>query len=135
MSHVTLVTAGVLLLCVVTIEYGGLFLLSIHRGKAPLTDFQKAFFRAGHAHAGVLVILSLVMLPYCDAAGVGGLLAAIARYGVPLAAILMPMGFFFAAIGPGLEKPNGLLPLVYVGAASLAGGVLCLGIGLILKAF
>ncbi len=39
------------------------FLLGLLSGQyeeLQLTEFQKAMFRAGHAHAGVLVILSLV---------------------------------------------------------------------------
>ena len=47
--------AGALLLIIVTIEYGGWFLSKIVRGQVPMTDFQRAFARAGHAHAGVLV--------------------------------------------------------------------------------
>jgi len=50
----------VLLLTIVAIEYGGWFMLRVVRGRQPATPFQQAFFRAGHAHAGVLVILALV---------------------------------------------------------------------------
>ena len=55
-------TAGVLLLTILFIEYGGWFMLRVVRGRQPTTAFQKAFFRAGHAHAGVLVTLALVCL-------------------------------------------------------------------------
>lgn len=44
----------------VTVEYGGWALLSFLTAREGLTDPQKSFFRAGHAHAGVLLILSLV---------------------------------------------------------------------------
>ena len=53
-SAATMGTAGILLLTLVAVEYGGIFLLSIHRGKKEFTDFQRSSFRAGHAHAGVL---------------------------------------------------------------------------------
>src|SRR4051812_46969554 len=56
--------AGVILLTIVTIQFGGYFMTRIVRGQVPMTDFQKSFARAGHAHAGVLVILSLVGLLY-----------------------------------------------------------------------
>lgn len=51
-----------LLLIVITIAYGGTFVLSVtrpqrHARKVPANDLQQKFFRAGHAHAGVLVIL------------------------------------------------------------------------------
>lgn len=66
------ILAGVVLLTVPTIEIGGWFMTRIVRGLVPMTPFQKAFARAGHAHAGVLVILSLVCLLYADAAGLTG---------------------------------------------------------------
>ena len=56
------VTAGVVALTVVAIESGGAFLLRVATGKEQATDFQKSFYRAGHAHAGVLVTLGLVCL-------------------------------------------------------------------------
>ena len=40
-----------------------------------LTPFQKAWARAMHAHAGVLVILSLVALILADLAGMTGAIA------------------------------------------------------------
>ena len=53
-------TAGVLLLTLVAVEYGGWFMPRVVRGRQPVTAFQQVFFRSGHAHAGVLVILTLV---------------------------------------------------------------------------
>jgi hypothetical protein len=44
----------------VAVEDGGWFMLRIVRGTQSATPFQQAFFRAGHAHTGVLVILELV---------------------------------------------------------------------------
>jgi len=123
--------AGVLLLTIVAIEYGGWFMLRVVRGAQPATDFQKAFFRAGHAHAGVLVILSLVGLLLVDAAHVGGVQALLARNGIWLAAILMPAGFFLSAAGRGLTQPNRLVVLLYLGMASLGIGVVSLGLGLL----
>src|SRR5437763_5176122 len=99
-------TAGVLLLTIVAIEYGGWLMLRIVRGRQPVTAFQQAFFRAGHAHAGVLVILSLVGQILVDAAHMSGLFAFFARNGIWAAAILMPAGFFFAAAGKGATMPN-----------------------------
>jgi hypothetical protein len=40
----------------------GTFVLSVTRGNVPANDLQKSFFWAGHAHAGVLVILGLLAL-------------------------------------------------------------------------
>jgi len=124
-------TAGVLLLTILFIEYGGWFMLRVVRGRQPATDFQKAFFRAGHAHAGVLVTLALVGLLLADAARLSGPLAPLARNGIWAAAILMPAGFFLSAAGRGRTQPNRLVVLLYVGMASLALGVASLGISLL----
>ena len=83
------ITAGVLLLTIVAIEYGGWFMLRVVRGRQPTTPFQQAFFRAGHAHAGVLVILALVGQILVDATSLFGPLVDLARDGIWIAAILM----------------------------------------------
>lgn len=57
----TLLTCGIVLLTVVAIAYGGTFLLRVRAGDVATNELQRASFRAGHAHAGVLVILGLVV--------------------------------------------------------------------------
>ena len=131
LSHDTLSTAGVLLLTVVAIESGGWFLLRVVRGYQPATPFQQAFFRAGHAHAGVLVTLALVGQILADAAHLSGVLAVFARNGIWTAAILMSIGFFLSAAGRGVTTPNRFIVLLYVGIVALALGVVALGIGLL----
>ena len=131
LSTSTTTTAGVLLLTIVAIEYGGTFLLSILRGSRQFTGFQKASFRAGHAHAGVLVMLSLVALLYADTLDLTGAARVAARAAIPLAAVLMPAGFFFSAIGRDRETPNGFRVLIYLGAVSLGIGVVTLGLSLL----
>jgi hypothetical protein len=116
---------------VITIEVGGWFLTRIVRGMVPMTDFQKAFARAGHAHAGVLVTLGLVGLILVDATGLTGVLAWVGRLGIPLAAILMSAGFFASSAGKDVTQPNRAMVVIWIGAASLGLGALSLGIGLI----
>src|SRR5256885_4835894 len=120
------VIGGLLLLTVPGVEFGGRFLLRIHGGDFNFTDFQKAFARAMHAHAGVLVILSLVLLLLADAAGLTGFFGWTGRLGVPIAALLIPGGFVASAlIGKGeINKPNRFIWLIGAGAVSLAIGVL-----------
>jgi hypothetical protein len=130
-SPASLTTAGVLLLTIVAVESGGYYMLALLRGRPMLTPFQVAFARAGHAHAGVLVILSLVAQLYVDAASMSGPLGAVARGGVPLAAILMPAGFFLSSAGKGATRPNRLVWLLYAGTVALAAGVVALGVGLL----
>jgi hypothetical protein len=131
LSHGTLSTAGVLLLAIVAIEYGGWFMLRVVRGRQPTTPFQQAFFRAGHAHAGVLVTLALVGQILADAAHLSGVLAVLARNGIWAAAILMPAGFFLSAAGRGITAPTHFIALLYAGVVALALGVVSLGIGLL----
>jgi hypothetical protein len=76
LSRQARLVAGVTLLTVPTIMYGGLTLLGILTkgtaglapGRLALDDTQWALFRAGHAHAGVWVVLSLVIQVLLDAA-------------------------------------------------------------------
>ncbi|GAA4914043.1 hypothetical protein LX16_5260 [Stackebrandtia albiflava] len=131
LSDASRTIAGVVLLTVVTIEFGGWFLTRIVSGAVPMTDFQKTFARAGHAHAGVLVTLGLVCLVLADATGLTGLAGTVARLGVPAAAVLMSAGFFLSSLGRDVHRPNRLIVLLWLGAASLAAGVVTLGIGLL----
>ena len=67
-SPATLNTAGILLIAIVAVEWGGYYMLTLVQGRRTATPFQITFSRAGHAHAGVLIILSLVAQLYVDAA-------------------------------------------------------------------
>ncbi|HEX2809587.1 MAG TPA: hypothetical protein VHN80_25775 [Kineosporiaceae bacterium] len=131
LSSESRVIAGVVLLTIVTIQFGGWFMTRIARGDVPMTDFQKSFARAGHGHAGVLVILSLVALLYVDATGFTGVLLWIARLAVPAAAVLMSAGFFAASAGRNATAPNRFVGVLWIGALCLAVGVISLGVGLL----
>jgi hypothetical protein len=126
---------GILLLAIVTIEFGGLYLTRVASGQVELTDFQVAFSRAGHAHAGVLVTLSLIALVLADATNLRGALGYTARVAIPLAAILMSAGFFLSSMGAGRTEPNGLIVVLWLGGASLTVGVVVLGVALLRSGF
>lgn len=125
------ILAAVLLVAILPIEFGGYYLTEIVRGNQEATEFQLAFARAGHAHAGVLVTLGLVGLVLADATRLRGAAGYLARHGVPIAALLMSAGFFLSSSEPGATQPNGLIVLVWLGALSLAIGVLTLTYGLV----
>jgi len=55
-----------ILISLLTVEFGGTALLRMLTSDSDLSDFEEQFFRAGHAHAGVLLILSLVYYIYLD---------------------------------------------------------------------
>lgn len=126
--------SGYILLTVPTIIYGGYFLLTVLSGQQEhlqLTDFQKSMFRAGHAHAGVLVILALVAQLLADHASLSNRWKWVARLAFPISAIAISLGFFAAAIGRQITEPTGPIFILYVGMAILTFGLLTLGIGLI----
>lgn len=124
-------TAGILLLTIVAVEFGGVTMLRIVRGHQPATEFQRSFARAGHAHAGVFVVFALVAQILADGAELSGAANLLARNGIWAAAILFPAGFFLSSAGRGTTQPNRLIVLVYAGAVALTAGVLALGIGLL----
>src|SRR5215468_5519074 len=102
MTDATKLIAGILLISVPTIEFGGTFLLSVLSGKhSELTEFQRSMFRAGHAHAGVLVILALVAQLFTDQASLSAPIGWAVRIGFAAAPLLVSGGFFGAALGRG----------------------------------
>ncbi len=126
--------AGILLVVLPTVMFGGLSLLSFLTGNSPgYTDnpLRHDLWRAGHAHAGVYLVLSLVMLRYVDEAILPPFWKWLARVGAPIAAILIPAAFFLSVASPMAKEPNGLMNLAYIGALFLAAAVLSLGVGLI----
>ena len=92
---------------------------------------RQNFFRAGHAHAGVIVILSLVCQIFADSAVLPSSLVWLVRIGVPLSAILISAGFFFSMLPPAATEPSGAVGLIYAGAVILAISVVTLVVGLI----
>ena len=134
MTREARVMAGIILITVPTIQYGGYFLLTSLMNKSSGymdNPLRQNFFRAGHAHAGVIVILSLICQILADSAALPIPLLWFVRIGVPLAAIFISAGFFFSVLPPTATQPSGAVSLIYVGAVVLAVAVLSLGIGLI----
>ena len=125
---------GILLIVLPTVMFGGVTILGMLISNAPGyadNPLRQDLWRAGHAHAGVYLVLSLVMLRYVDEATLSTFWKWLARTGVPIAAILIPTAFFLSVASPTATQPNGLINLAYIGALFLASAVLTLGIGLI----
>ncbi len=127
----TIILIGVLLLALVTVESGGYFLTHVARGNVEANRLQTSFYRAGHAHAAVLLVLSIAILGVIDQTTLVGFWAYAARFLVPIAAILMPAGFFLSVLGKDPQRPNRLLWLLWAGALSLTAGLIIAGVGLI----
>lgn len=93
-----------LLIALPTVVYGGTTLLTLLVGDPGFAEnaLRRDLWRAGHAHAG----------------------------------ILLPAAFFLSVLAPDATEPdatepNALINLAYLGAVSLAVGLLVLGIGLV----
>lgn len=133
LSKESRIVSGILLLAVPSILYGGLTLLSLltdgRAGLAPgsmeMTDTQYALWRAGHAHAGVLLIFSLILQPLVDQVSFRNSIRWMARLGVPTASIVMPAGFF------GLAFVDEFKWLIYTGATFILISMVLTGTGLI----
>ncbi|SED86087.1 hypothetical protein [Ruania alba] len=124
-------TAGIVLLAAVTVTSGGAFLARVASGGVPATEFQRSFYRAGHGHAGILIVFGLVCLLLAESTALTGFWLWLARSGVLVAAIVMPAGFFFSAMGSGRTSPNRWVFLIVAGGAVLVAGLVTLAIGLL----
>jgi hypothetical protein len=134
MSDESLRTAGILLVVYPTVVFGGASLLWhwITRHTAYYEHLlRRSLWRAGHAHAGVLLLLSLVALQLVDHAELGDGWKQVVRGAFPAAALLLPIAFFLSIVRPEAERPTRLVNLAYLGAVSLTVGMLTLGVGLI----
>lgn len=125
--------AGVLLIVLPTVMYGGISLLSLLLGDSGYLDnpVRQNLWRAGHAHAGVLLLLSLVAVLLAEHAQLSDFWKRLATSLIPVSAILLPAAFFLSVPRPTDTHPNGMIALAYVGALALASGVLILGVGLV----
>jgi hypothetical protein len=133
MSPQSRLVAGILLLLLPTVEFGGASILSMLIGDPAYgqNDLRQDLWRAGHAHAGVWLVLSLVALRYVDEATLSEGMKWLVRLAFPAAAILMPLAFFLSVLSPDATEPNAMIHLAYVGGVVLAVGLLVLGVGLI----
>lgn len=126
--------SGLILITVPTIQYGGYFLLTslMNKGSGYMDNpLRQNFFRAGHAHAGVIVILSLICEMLGDAAT------------LPFPPVVVRSnrstscrdshfgGLFFSVLPPTATQASIAVSLIYVGAPVLAVALASLGIGLL----
>ena len=70
MSHQSRQLAGILLIVLPTVAFGGVSLLRMLINDPAYMEnpLRQDLWRAGHAHAGVLLLLSLIALRYVDEA-------------------------------------------------------------------
>ena len=126
--------AGIILILFPAVAFGGASLLTMIVGEVPGyldNPVRQDLWRAGHAHAGIMLIIALVLLRYVDETALSGAWLWIARHGAAIAAILMPAGFFLSVLTPGATEPSALIALVPVGGLFLIAGLLTTGVGLL----
>lgn len=108
-----------------TVMYGGYALMGVLRDRK-LTEHQRAMFRAGHAHAGVLLILALVALQILDRTTLPETTLWITCF-LLLFGILAQSGGFFVHLIPDKGRLGGRV--TSVGAVLLAAATLLTAYG------
>jgi hypothetical protein len=125
--------AAIVLLVVPTVQYGGLAILGMLThgvagaggAEAGLNAGQLALFRAGHAHAGVWLILSLVIQVLLDAAKLPSSTKWLARIAAPVGTLALSGGFF------GMAFKGEFRFLLYFGALAMFCSLILTGVGLL----
>jgi hypothetical protein len=103
-----------------TVMYGGYALLRlVNRGNA-LTPFQVTWFRAGHAHAGVLLLMSLLYYTYLGQTPLAWAVKH-AACAVLAAGILAQSGGFFVHMVVGRPNQHSIGNTVTAAGAVLLG--------------
>jgi hypothetical protein len=133
MSPQSRLVAGLVVIIVPTVEIGGASILSLLLGDPQYAqnELRQDLWRAGHAHAGVWLVLSLVALHYVDEATLSEGMRWVVRLAFPAAAVLMALAFFLSVLSPEATEPNVMIYLAYVAGLLLAVGLLVLGVGLL----
>ena len=133
MSSQSRLMAGIVLIIVPTVEIGGASILSLLIADPAYAqnDLRQDLWRAGHAHAGVWLVLSLVALRYVDEATLSEGMRWVVRVAFPAAAVFMALGFFLSVLPEDARETSRLIYLTYVAGGLLAVGLLALAVGLI----
>jgi hypothetical protein len=108
-----------------TVMYGGYALMGVLRDRK-LTEHQRTMFRAGHAHAGVLLILALVALQILSRTTLSDTTLWITCF-LLLFGVLAQSGGFFVHLLPDRGRLGGRV--TSVGAVLLAAATLLTAYG------
>lgn len=123
--------AAIVLFAIVTVEFGGWSLLGFLTSQDGLTPFEEQFFRAGHGHAGVLLILALVYLILMDRTRFGRRAQLLWSLTLLTGVLLQSGGFFLhMAVGDEGATSSGTW-MTRTGAVILAVALISLGVGLL----
>jgi hypothetical protein len=113
-----------------TVMYGGYALLGLlTRGE--LTEFQLTYFRAGHAHAGVLLLMALLYLHYMEQTRLSRGIKVGAAATIVAGILAQSGGFFLHMLVGQPDAPSMGTMVTSLGAVLLVGAILVLVYGLI----
>ena len=125
--------ASISLIALPTVMHGGCSQRRLMERGEGLTEFRRTYFRAGHAHAGVLLVLSLVYYQYLAGTNIDDGLQWLACV-VLLVGILAQSGGFFLHMAVGRsDAPSSGMLLSVVGAVLLAAALLFLAYALVVE--
>lgn len=136
MSDATRVMVALAFISLPTIAFGGYFLLSILRrsaGTAGITSVQRDYFRAGHAHAGVLVLVAIVGQLVLDSSRFSDSAVWALRLGLFVSPMLISAGFFGGAPRTAKGAASPLVKLIPVGAIVLSLSTIGVGVSLLVS--
>lgn len=122
---------GGLLLLLVTVMFGGVSLLRILEDGNILDEWQVSQFRAGHAHAGVLLILSLVYVVLLERTRWSDRTRNLMMVTLLAGGLAQSGGFFLHMLVGQPETFSAGIALTLAGALLLATAVIGLGVALL----
>jgi len=119
----------IVLVALPTVMFGGFSLLRLMKTDA-LNEFQTTYFRAGHAHAGVLLVMTLAALAFLDRADLGSAATWAVCITLSIGVIAQSGGMFLhMALGrPGQWSIGNTVTTA--GALTLTAGLLTLAYGI-----
>ena len=119
------------LFAIVTVEFGGWSLLGMLTSQGAVSEFEEQFFRAGHAHAGVLLTLALVYFVLMDRTGFDTRRQRLLGLTLLTGILLQSGGFFLhMLVGEQGGSSSGTL-ITRIGAILLAVALIGLGVGVL----
>lgn len=122
--------AIVSLISLPTVMFGGYWLQRLMERGEGLSEFQRTYFRAGHAHAGVLLALSLVYYQYLAGTTVADGLRWLACSVFAVGVLAQSGGFFVHLVVGRPGAPSVGTRVTTVGAGLLATALLFLAYAL-----
>lgn len=115
-----------------TVMFGGYALLGL-LARGELSEFQLTYFRAGHAHAGVLLLMALLYHQTMEQTSLRPALQIGGASAILVGILAQSGGFFLHMLLGQPGQPSAGTTVTTLGAVILTGAVLLLVYGIITK--